>query len=83
MNLIGLIKLIWRNLTRPDIAITVRAPKEKHVPVKMETYDTYTIATGKSKIVLRKTGFRDIEVVLIPPDYVKKNWENCNALDRE
>ena len=72
---------ILHNLARTDICVQLRTPEECHPPVRMETDDVYTITTGEAKIVVRKLGFRVIELMLIPSLYVKKNWGNCNSLD--
>ena len=76
------LSLILHNLVRTDIRIQLRTPEECHSPVRMETSDVYTITTlGAAKIVVRKLGFRVIELMLIPSLYEKKNWENSNSLD--
>ena len=71
------IKTVWRNLLRTDIAVRLRSPKENYELQRLFIGDKYTITFGKSKIVVRMTGDRAIEIVLIPASDVKKNWEHC------
>lgn len=60
------------------IKIQVRTPTEVHGPVHMAGPDRLTLSTDGSKIIVKRMGWNRIEVVLIPPEYVQQNWENCN-----
>ena len=77
--MVGIIRKIqWFFGSFSILKVLVSSPKGDHAIVALATGDRLTIETGKSKIDLRYKNGNFLEVLLVPPRYVKKNWEGMN-----